>query len=104
MKEDYNNEIDYVSIGSERSPFLGTALFKFLANFPAREVVCQLIFQQHEINQFFISSVLFRDEAGFHKDDIMNFHNSHFLLQKIFMLSFRLYQFSNFVIGILQII
>jgi hypothetical protein len=47
------------------------------ADFPAREAFCQWFVHQYALNPFFVSSVLFTDEAAFTRNGIINFHNNH---------------------------
>jgi hypothetical protein len=48
-----------------------------LADFPAREAFCKWFVHQCALDSFFISSILFTDEAAFARNGIINFHNSH---------------------------
>lgn len=44
---------------------------------PARLHFCQWLLQRCGDDPHFISTILFTDEAGFHQDGIVNFHNNH---------------------------
>jgi hypothetical protein len=52
------------------------------ADFPAIEDFCQWLVHQCALNPFFVSSVLFTDEAAFIRNGIINFHSNHLWAEK----------------------
>jgi hypothetical protein len=44
----------------------------------ARAVFCQWLVAKYVVNIQFLSNFLFTDEAGFTRDGVVNFHNTHF--------------------------
>ena len=48
-----------------------------VADFEPRRIFCQRMLQQCAVFVNFLACILFTDEAGFTRDGIFNFHNSH---------------------------
>jgi hypothetical protein len=46
-------------------------------NYRARVVFCQWLHAKCVVNTQFVASIVFTDEAGFTRDGIVNFHNTH---------------------------
>jgi hypothetical protein len=49
----------------------------------ARETFCQWLLAKYIVNTQFLDNILFTDEVGFTRDGIMNFRNTHTLVDDV---------------------